>query len=219
MDQLEKSINRQRGFIEEFLAEPLSEMAGICASHWSNREELDFELKRYLERKTEHRCRLLYAIDNHGLQHSSSISDFDSDNTIIGRNLSERPYLARMGKGHQKSLVLSDVYIDKKTHKPCITALHSINIDGRVEGYIAADFGLKDLPLRNVDGDELLQWRQIKGDAAILLSSGYSSTDQVAALIEKGCRGFIQKPYDTVKMSRTIRTILDGVPVNPAEEN
>ena len=167
MDRLEESINRQRGFLEEFLAEPLSEMAGICARHWSNREELDFELKRFLERKAEHRCRLLYAIDNQGLQHSSSISDFESDNTIIGRNLSQRPYLARMGEGHQNSLVLSDVYIDKKTHKPCITALHSIKVDGRVEGSIAADFGLRDLPLMNVDGDELLHWRQIKGDPSI----------------------------------------------------
>jgi PAS domain S-box-containing protein len=61
--------------------------------------------------------------------------------------------------------------------------------------------------------------KQIQPEVKVLLSSGYSSTDQVAALIEKGCRGFIQKPYDTVKMSRTIRTILDGVPVNPAEEN
>ena len=51
--------------------------------------------------------------------------------------------------------------------------------------------------------------KQIQPDVNVLLSSGYSSTDQVAALIERGCRGFIQKPYDTVKMSRTIRTILD----------
>ncbi|MCB2167411.1 MAG: response regulator [Deltaproteobacteria bacterium] len=61
--------------------------------------------------------------------------------------------------------------------------------------------------------------KQIQPEVKVLLSSGYSSTDQVAALIEKGCRGFIQKPYDTVKMSRTIRTILDGVAVKPAEEN
>jgi len=60
---------------------------------------------------------------------------------------------------------------------------------------------------------------QIQPDVNVLLSSGYSSTDQVAALIESGCRGFIQKPYDTVKMSRTIRTILDTAPVNTAEHN
>jgi PAS domain S-box-containing protein len=54
---------------------------------------------------------------------------------------------------------------------------------------------------------------QIQPDVKVLLSSGYSSTDQVAALIEKGCKGFIQKPYDTVKMSRTIRTILDAEPM------
>lgn len=60
---------------------------------------------------------------------------------------------------------------------------------------------------------------QIQPDVNVLLSSGYSSTDQVAALIERGCRGFIQKPYDTVKMSRTIRTILDAEPVNTTEHN
>ena len=59
--------------------------------------------------------------------------------------------------------------------------------------------------------------KQIRADVDVLLSSGYSSTDQVAALIEKGCRGFIQKPYDTVKMSRTIRTILDTESVPAAE--
>jgi len=61
--------------------------------------------------------------------------------------------------------------------------------------------------------------KQIRPDVNVLLSSGYSSTDQVAALIEKGCRGFIQKPYDTVKMSRTIRTILDTESVPTAEAN
>ena len=52
-----------------------------------------------------------------------------------------------------------------------------------------------------------------------LSSSGYSSTDQVAALIDKGCRGFIQKPYDTVKMSRIIRTILDAAPTDADRQN
>jgi PAS domain S-box-containing protein len=61
--------------------------------------------------------------------------------------------------------------------------------------------------------------KQIQPDVKVLLSSGYSSTDQVAALIAKGCRGFIQKPYDTVKVSRAIRTILDGGSVKPAQEN
>ena len=60
---------------------------------------------------------------------------------------------------------------------------------------------------------------QIRSDVKVLLSSGYSSTDQVAALIEKGCKGFIQKPYDTIKMSRTIRTILDAEPAEITASN
>lgn len=34
-------------------------------------------------------------------------------------------------------------------------------------GYIAADFDLKDLPLRNVDEIQVKEWRQIKGDPSI----------------------------------------------------
>ena len=61
--------------------------------------------------------------------------------------------------------------------------------------------------------------KQIRPDVKVLLSSGYSSTDQVAALIERGCNGFIQKPYDTVKMSRIIRTILDTEQADAVKEN
>lgn len=61
--------------------------------------------------------------------------------------------------------------------------------------------------------------KAIRPDVNVLLSSGYSSTDQVAALIDRGCKGFIQKPYDTVKMSRIIRTILDTAPMGAADRN
>ena len=63
--------------------------------------------------------------------------------------------------------MLSEVYIDKQTRKPCITALHKIKRDDEVLGYIAADFGLNDLPLKNVNTIEPEQWRQIKGDPSI----------------------------------------------------
>lgn len=167
MDRLEKAIARQRDYIEDFLVEPLGEMAAICASHWNDRAALDLALTKFLQHKQGHRCRQLYAIDREGLQHSSNISDAASDSTIIGRDLSKRPYLDRIHKEHGKLFTLSDVYIDQKRHKPCITALHSVAVNDEITGYIAADFGLKDLPLRNVDEEQILEWRQIKGDPSI----------------------------------------------------
>ena len=167
MEWLERAINRQRDYIEELLAEPLREISGICAGHWHDREVLDRELLRFLENKSGHRCRQLYAIDALGIQYSSTITDASADDSIIGQDLSARPYLDHVGKEQQREFVLSDVYIDRKSHKPCITALHSVRVDDQVAGYIAADFGLKDLPLKNVDDNHLLGWRQIKGDPSI----------------------------------------------------
>jgi hypothetical protein len=62
---------------------------------------------------------------------------------------------------------LSDVYVDKHTRRPCITALHRINVNDELQGYIAADFGLTDLPLKHVDSSRKHKWRQIKGDPSI----------------------------------------------------
>jgi len=82
------------------------------------------------------------------------------------------------------------------------------------------DLVILDYVMPSLGGREVFEaMKQIRPDVKVLLSSGYSSTDQVAALIEKGCRGFIQKPYDTVKMSRIIRTILDAEPAEAARQN
>lgn len=167
MGWLEKSISQQRSFIEGLLLDPLSQLAALCAENWHDRQALDHVLKKYLMKKTEHRCRLLYAIDAKGRQYSSNISDAIVDNAIIGQDLSYRPYLASSDNNEDTALILSDVYIDKQTRKPCITALHRVRRNNETVGYIAADLGLKDLPLKNVSEVQSHEWRQIKGDPSI----------------------------------------------------
>ena len=167
MGWLEKSISKQRSFIEGLLLDPLNQLATLCSQNWDNRIALDEVLKNYLQGKTDHRCRLLYVIDKQGVQYSSNISDAIVDDTIIGQNLSHRPYLDSLENDDGLRLVLSDVYIDKQTRKPCITALHVVRRNDETVGYIAADFGLKDLPLKNVNEVRAHEWRQIKGDPSI----------------------------------------------------
>ena len=167
MDWLEKSINKQRSFIEGLLLDPMSQLAAICAENWHDRQALDQQLKEYLANKTDHRCRLLYAIDMSGMQRSSNISDALVDDSIIGQDLSNRPYLASFDVGDKSQMLLSDVYIDKHTRKPCITALYGVRLNHETIGHVAADFGLKDLPLKNVNEIQAHQWRQIKGDPSI----------------------------------------------------
>ncbi len=167
MSWLETSISKQRSFIEGLLIDPLSQLAEICANNWDDRELVDCELKNFLQQKSDHRCRLLYAINKQGKQHSSNISDDVIDDSIVDQDLSNRPYLEDIDTCDNTQLMLSEVYIDKKTRKPCITALHNIKRGDEVLGYIAADFGLNDLPLKNVNTIEPQQWRQIKGDPSI----------------------------------------------------
>ena len=168
MSWLENSINRQRSYIEGLLLEPMSSIAVICSEHWNDRLALDRELKNFLQEKVDHRCQLLYVIDNLGRQYSSNVSDFAVDISGIGHDLSNRPYLCNLVEnGDKRQLVLSDVYIDRQTRKPCITALRRIELNNQSIGYVAADFGLNDLPLKDVNEGQSHQWRQIRGDPSI----------------------------------------------------
>ena len=54
--------------------------------------------------------------------------------------------------------------------------------------------------------DEL---KKIDPDVKVLLVSGYSLNKQVEELLEKGCNGFMQKPFDIVQLSHKLREVLD----------
>ena len=167
MGWLQKSIEKQRRFIEDYLVEPMSLVASVCEQNWNDRISLDNALKQYLIDKPEHHCRLLYVIDKSGVQYSSNISDVIIDDVIIGQDLSDRPYLQNIKTGENSGVILSDVYIDKQTRRPCITALYMVRDGNDLLGYVAADFGLNDLPLKNVNEIMKHEWRQIKGDPSI----------------------------------------------------
>jgi PAS domain S-box-containing protein len=57
-------------------------------------------------------------------------------------------------------------------------------------------------------GDTFERIKQIEPDVKILLSSGYSLDGQVAAILQRGCAGFIQKPFNIETLSAKIREIL-----------
>jgi CheY-like chemotaxis protein len=51
--------------------------------------------------------------------------------------------------------------------------------------------------------------RELAPDMPVLLSSGYSINGQARKIIDRGCNGFIQKPFDINELSQAIRRILD----------
>jgi two-component system, cell cycle sensor histidine kinase and response regulator CckA len=59
-------------------------------------------------------------------------------------------------------------------------------------------------------GDTFDAIRAQNPDGRVLLSSGYSVDGQATAILERGCSGFIQKPFNIKALSRKIRSVLDG---------
>jgi two-component system, cell cycle sensor histidine kinase and response regulator CckA len=54
--------------------------------------------------------------------------------------------------------------------------------------------------------DEL---KKMNTDLKVLLSSGYSLNGQATEILQRGCNGFIQKPFSLKDLSHKIREILD----------
>ena len=51
--------------------------------------------------------------------------------------------------------------------------------------------------------------KEIKPDIKVLLSSGYSINGQASEILNRGCNGFIQKPFNLQSLSKSLRTILE----------
>ena len=59
-------------------------------------------------------------------------------------------------------------------------------------------------------GDIYEQMRDIDAGVNVLLSSGYSINGQAKEILDRGCNGFIQKPYSLKDLSIKVRELLEG---------
>ena len=58
-------------------------------------------------------------------------------------------------------------------------------------------------------GEAFDQIKKIAPDIKVLLSSGYSINGQASEILNRGCNGFIQKPFNLQNLSKSLRTILE----------
>ena len=72
------------------------------------------------------------------------------------------------------------------------------------------DLVLIDMVMPAIGGGETYdRMKEINPKVKVLLSSGYSVDGEATEILERGCDGFIQKPFDLEQLSRSIRDILD----------
>ena len=68
-----------------------------------------------------------------------------------------------------------------------------------------------DMVMPGMSGSETFdRLKAIDGNVRILLSSGYSINGEATAILNKGCNGFVQKPFNLEQLSQKIREILDS---------
>jgi two-component system, cell cycle sensor histidine kinase and response regulator CckA len=72
------------------------------------------------------------------------------------------------------------------------------------------DLIMLDMIMPGMSGEETFRkLKEIDPDVKVILASGYSMNEQATRIMENGCRAFLQKPYNTGELSRTVRDVLD----------
>jgi two-component system, cell cycle sensor histidine kinase and response regulator CckA len=79
------------------------------------------------------------------------------------------------------------------------------------ENHKRIDLVILDLIMPGMGGGETFDaLRRVAPRLKVLLSSGYALEGEAEDILERGCDGFIQKPFSLKDLSEKIRAILDG---------
>lgn len=156
-------IYQQREKLALLLHEPLARLADQCAPVWDDREGMNAVLLAGFPGIPH--CTFLYGVNADGIQLCDNIGQSGVTPGHFGRDRSQRPYMQEAVPAW--GFLLSDAYISLLNQRPSLTALQIVRRDGRVVGYLGADFDLRDLPATSQLYEEPGNWRQIKGDPAI----------------------------------------------------
>ncbi len=70
------------------------------------------------------------------------------------------------------------------------------------------DLVILDMKMPYNGGTAFLELKKINANVRVVIASGYAKDQKIKAMMEKGCRGFIQKPFSIKSLSQTIKNAL-----------
>jgi len=101
--------------------------------------------------------------------------------------------------------MLSEIGYEVITSKGGTEAVDTISSEGHRINLV-----ILDLIMPGMDGNTTFdRIRAITPYMPVILSSGYSINDLATEIMNKGCNGFIQKPFNLSELSQKIRSVLD----------
>ncbi len=130
--------------------------------------------------------------------------------------------------GNETILVIDDEQIIKETGQIMLEELGYTVLTAEsgaeaekiyIENQGRIDLVVLDMIMPDMSGSDTFdRLKRINPSVRALLSSGYGLNDQAAAILERGCNGFIQKPFNLTELSRKIREILDEPANEPSRQ-
>jgi hypothetical protein len=179
-EPMRAAVARQRMLLAGRLSSPLERLARACAEVWPGRAALEERLSAALPGLPS--CKYLFVLNRDARQVTANCSPKGLLPEHLGRDRSDRPYLADALAGQRFSL--SQAYISRNARRPSLTAVRRIeSLDGVTLGYLGADFDLRELPLTRELYQPPEQWVQLKGDPAI--RGGLFQQERVESLMDR----------------------------------
>ncbi len=144
-----------------------------------------------------------------------------SNNLKIEEVKEEPETFEQMEKGSETVLLVDDEeeivnvgknFLEKLGYKPLIArnGLEAVEIFRLYKDEIS--LVVLDLIMPIMNGKQAFaEIKNIKENAKILISTGYTVDDKIEGFLNQGCHGFIQKPFSLNDFSRAVRKILDKV--------
>jgi CheY-like chemotaxis protein len=72
------------------------------------------------------------------------------------------------------------------------------------------DLVILDMIMPEMGGGETFdRLKEIDHQIKVILSSGYSINGQAKTIMDRGCKGFLQKPFSLTDLSKKVRQVLD----------
>jgi len=122
--------------------------------------------------------------------------------------------------GRETLLLIDDEVVNLEVNRELLTSLgYNVYVAGSGQEGVAIfaekgnriDMAIIDMIMPGMSGGEVFDHlRAMNPQLKVLLSSGYSLDGQAQHILDRGCQGFIQKPFKLIELSKKIREILDG---------